>query len=93
MSTRVAIQEGARVVPVGAGWAAIMGADPSTQVGLVAGALTCVYLIAQMWLIWRRARIERRKLEMLEREHENARDKHRAEMQRLLNERDAGGGP
>ncbi len=93
MSTRVAIQEGARAVPVGAGWAAIMSSDPSTQVGVVAGVLTCIYLLAQMWLILRRARIERRKLEMLEREHSNARDKHRAEMQRLLNERDSGGGP
>ena len=67
MSAKIAIHEGARVAPVGAGWAAIMSADPSTQVTIVAGLLTCLYLLAQLWLIFRRARIERQKLEMLQR--------------------------
>lgn len=68
-SKSVVIQEGARVAPVGAGWGAIMSADPSTQITLVAGILTCLYLIAQLWLILRRARIERQKLEMVQKEH------------------------
>ncbi len=68
-SKSVVIQESARVAPVGAGWGAIMSADPSTQITLVAGILTCLYLIAQLWLILRRARIERQKLEMVQQEH------------------------
>lgn len=83
MSSKIAIHEGARAAPVGAAWAAMLGADPATQVSLVVGALTCVYLIAQLWLIIRRARIEKRKLEMLEREHEDTLVLHQAEMDRL----------
>lgn len=79
----VMIQEGARVAPVPVGWAAMLSADPSTQITVAAGLLTCVYLLAQLFLIVRRARIERRKLEMLEKEHNDARDKHAAEMERL----------
>lgn len=63
------ITETARITPVGLGWATIVKADPSTQVTLVAGVLTCVYLIAQTWFILRRARRERRRLEMEEAEH------------------------
>ncbi|WP_275951344.1 hypothetical protein [Billgrantia antri] len=44
-----------------------MSVDPSTQVTIVAGLHTCLYLLAQLWLIFRRARIERQKLEMLQR--------------------------
>ncbi len=68
---------------MGAAWAAMLGADPATQVSLVVGVLTCVYLIAQLWLIVRRAKIERKKLEMLEQEHRNTLDKHVAEMARF----------
>ncbi|KGE78262.1 hypothetical protein [Halomonas salina] len=70
MSTRIAVEESVRTAPVGVGWVAFMNADPSTQVGVVAGVLTCVYLLGQLWWIWRRARIEDEKLEMLRREHE-----------------------
>ena len=63
------INETARITPVGLGWATITSADPSTQVTLVAGLLTCVYLIAQTWLIFRKARREARRLEMDEAEH------------------------
>lgn len=83
MSTKIAIHEGARAAPVGAAWAAMLGADPATQVSLVVGVLTCIYLIAQLWLIVRRAKIERKKLEMLEQEHRNTLDKHEAEMARF----------
>ncbi|MGM0703872.1 MAG: hypothetical protein ACQEUG_15940 [Pseudomonadota bacterium] len=77
------VQEGARVAPVPVGWAAMLSADPSTQVTIVAGLLTCAYMLAQLFLIIRRARIERRKLEMLEREHRDARAKHQAEMEKI----------
>jgi len=69
MSSRVAIEEGARIAPVGFGWATILNADPATQVGLVAGILTCLYMLGQLWWIWRRARIEDEKLAMIKREH------------------------
>lgn len=83
MSTRVAIHEGARAAPVGAAWATMVNADPSTQVSVVVGVLTCLYLALQMWLIVRRLRSERRKLEMAEREHRNALTRHEEEMERL----------
>lgn len=92
MSAKIAIHEGARVAPVGVGWAALTSADPTTQVTLVAGVLTCIYLIAQLWLIMRRARIEREKLEMAKAEHRNTLDKHQAEMDRLASARGEGGG-
>lgn len=69
MSSRVAIEESARIAPVGFGWATITSADPATQVGLIAGVLTCIYMLGQLWWIWRRARIEDEKLKMLKREH------------------------
>ncbi|NIC05249.1 hypothetical protein [Billgrantia bachuensis] len=68
------IQEGARVAPVPFGWAAMLSADPSTQVTVVAGLLTCAYMLAQLFLIVRRARIEREKHEMAQREHRLAMD-------------------
>ncbi len=83
MSTRIAIQEGARAAPVGAAWAAMLGADPATQVSLVVGVLTCIYLFAQLWLIVRKLRSERKKLAMAEREHQDAISRHEAEMERL----------
>ncbi len=69
MSTRIAVEESIRTAPVGVGWVTIMNADVSTQVSIVAGVLTCVYLLGQLWWIWRRARIEDEKLAMLKREH------------------------
>ena len=61
--------EAARITPVAAGWTAITHADPSTQLTVAASALTCVYLIAQLWLIARKLRSEKRRLEMDETEH------------------------
>ncbi|WP_136247948.1 hypothetical protein [Halomonas borealis] len=69
MSSRIAFEEGARIAPVGIGWATIMNADPATQVGIAAGVLTCLYMVGQLWWIWRRARIEDEKLAMIKREH------------------------
>ncbi|MFW6344745.1 MAG: hypothetical protein ACOC0M_00215 [Halomonas sp.] len=92
MSARVAITEGARSAPVGAAWVTIWGADPATQVSVVVGVLTCAYLGLQMWLIIRKLRRERRELQILEREHRDAKSRHEAQMDRLLGERDSGGG-
>ncbi|SDL78100.1 hypothetical protein SAMN05661010_02532 [Modicisalibacter muralis] len=64
------VTEAARITPVGVGWAAISQADPSTQVTLVAGLLTCLYMLLQTWLIIRKLRAEKRRLQMDEREHE-----------------------
>lgn len=61
--------EAARITPVAAGWAAITHADPTTQLTVAASALTCVYLIAQLWLIARKLRSEKRRLEIAETEH------------------------
>ncbi|MCK2183524.1 hypothetical protein [Halomonas getboli] len=72
MSTRIAVEESIRTAPVGVGWLTFVKADPGTQVGVVAGVLTCIYLLGQVWWIWRRARIEDEKLEMLKREHQAA---------------------
>ncbi|TFH84719.1 hypothetical protein EQG41_20925 [Billgrantia azerbaijanica] len=90
MSSKMVIQESARTAPVGAAWAAMLGADPATQVSLAVGLLTCVYLLAQLWLIVRRARIERRKLEMLQREHAATLELTEAQREQLR--RDVAGG-
>lgn len=93
MSSKLVIQEGARAAPVGAAWATMLSADPTTQVSLIVGLLTCVYLLAQLWLIIRRARIERRKLEMLQLEHSANMKLTEAQRERLRSERVVGGEP
>jgi UDP-N-acetylmuramyl pentapeptide phosphotransferase/UDP-N-acetylglucosamine-1-phosphate transferase len=78
----VLVQESARIAPVPVGWAAMLSSDPSTQVTLVAGLLTCIYMLAQLFLIVRRARIEREKHKMAKREHNITIAKLKAERER-----------
>ncbi|RKR02607.1 hypothetical protein C7446_2325 [Kushneria sinocarnis] len=64
------LHEGARVAPVPVGWAAMLSASPSTQLTVLAGLLTCSYLILQGVMILRRMRADKRRLEMDVAEHE-----------------------
>lgn len=56
------------MAPVPVGGAAMLSADLSTQDTVIAGLLTCVYMLVKIVLIVRRERIEYEKHEMAKRE-------------------------